>query len=368
MSKILIRRAVPSIAWALQSGLVGRPGYNGYHKPVYDPISGQTWIFGTTTGLTIYSDDGYFYNSATKTFTRIGGNNSASNAASAATSDSGSWPRSRHPVGQMAITPYGLYLAGGVVQNEPVHSTWLQTLHADPTANVWSKVPLTTTLGTALTGMVSGAMDYSSEDNLLFVYGSDSGPQTHTNFVMALGSSLTAKQIAAGCAAVNEWTEVTVVGGVQPTGVQFPAMKYLPGRKTFLLFGGRNSGNTANLNEVWEYTPSTKTWVKHNPPVSPVVVPAVVDSPPTWAIARWGSTDLILYHQTHGTGAPQDWLYDPNTQRWTVLISTGSGPAGFSTNQGQVEMVHDLSANKLITWSKDPLGSGAPVIWHGALS
>jgi hypothetical protein len=40
----------------------------------------------------------------------------------------------------------------------------------------------------------------------------------------------------------------------------------------------------------------------------------------------------------------------------------------FSTNQGQAVMAYDASASKLITWSKDPLGSGDPVVWHGVVT
>lgn len=377
MGRILIRHrldpdnvlGISSIAWTQQATTSPWPGYNGYLGIRYDAVSQRTFFYVTTTGTTIYSSDLYSYASASNAFTRLGGNNSIDNAASGATSNDGSWPKDRHPVQQMAIdtTRNRLYLISGLVQNNPIHDTWYLTLNAAPAEDTWTKVALTTNPGPVTTGAISGAAVYSPHDDVLFMFGTDSSAQTSCNWVFAPGSSLSAAQTAAGCSANNEWYEVAPVGGVQPSGVQYPVMIYLPNRRKVWLFGGRNSGNTANLNEVWEYDIPTKTWAQHAPASSPVVVPSTVDSPPTFAVARWGTTDKVVYHQTHGTGAPKDWEYNPDTQTWTAIVSTGSGPTG-SGNIGQVEMAYDVSAGKFVTWSKDTEGSGVARVWHGVVT
>ena len=349
-----------SIAWAQQtlSGTV--PGRNGYLEINYDPISSRTILFGIlATSTSIYSTNWQFYNSSSPSFEDIGGTDSLDNTAACATTWTGTWPPARHPVGQMAIdtTRNRLWLYGGVCGGVDKSDLYYLSLGVTPSTDTFTQV----TAATTPNAKNSGAIVYSADDDVLFMLGSDGGPQTHDNWVYCPSSgSLTSAQTAAGCASANDWTEVAVVGGTQPAGIAFPRLVAI-GSHQVVMYGGSTGGSVVQ-NQTWLYTISTKTWTQKcaggcsAPPL--YTGPA---SPPTFAAVYVPSQGKVLYHQTHGTGAPQDWIYDPVGDTWTPVSSTGSGP------------VYDAvaawdSGNGLIVAHTRDAVSGGLAIWHGVVS
>src|SRR6185436_13844302 len=113
----------------------------------------------------------------------------------------------------------------------------------------------------------SSAMVYDPDDDVLFMFGSDTGSQTHDNWVYCRTTenpapgTLTAKQRAAGCAAPDDWTLVAVAGGVQPPGVTYPGMVYDTATKKIIQFGGMTGGGISH-NQTWAYDVPTRTWTR----------------------------------------------------------------------------------------------------------
>ncbi len=354
-----------TVAWSLQAVSAGWPVWIGWTMPLFDPVSQQTAFYispGAYRG--IYSTHMLFYNSATNTFTDIGGTSSTGDACPA---DTASQPGDRHPVEQMAIDTKRniLWLYGGLNVNctdNPRRDMYYLTLNPNPQNDVWHQVtPAHLPLANS-----SAAMVYDPDDDVLFAFGSDIGSQTHDNWVYCRTAEnptpgvLTAKQTAAGCAAPDDWSQVAVTGGVQPQGVSFPGIAYDTVTKKILLYGGMNGGLTTSYNETWAYDVPTRTWTQKAlstappPPYSGsnVAQPAMAYNP---------ATHRILYHQTSNSGAPADWEYDPVADTWTKLASSGGGAAS------DAFMAYDAAHNVLVSWNQNT-ATGAGNIFLGSLS
>jgi hypothetical protein len=347
---------VSSIAWTLQSQTTGWPGYNGYLELVYDGESQRTLLYGVPDGSSsIYSSNVYAYNALLNTFTDLGGNDSMANDC---TDTAPTHPGNRHPYGQLAVDTLRnrLWLWAGVCSGTNRTDLWYLTLNSDPLLNTWTKV----TPSTLPTPRNAASMVYSPDDDVIFLFGTDAGAQTHCNWVYCPSASRSAAQIAAGCAAAEDWTEVSVVGGAQPAGVQYPRLMYDTANDRVVCYGGMTGGGTVQ-NETWSYHIPSQTWTEKALSTTTPTLYTGPGSPATFAMVFVPSIGKFLYHQTHGTGSPRDWLYNPVADTWQVIDSTGSGPtvdtvAAFDPTQGRI-----------VTFSRNA-GSGEPDIWHGVVS
>jgi hypothetical protein len=208
----------------------------------------------------------------------------------------------------------------------------------------------------------SSAMAYDPDNDVIFLFGSDTASQTRDNWVYCRTAEnpspgvLTAKQSAAGCTAPDDWSEVAVANGVQPPGVGFPGLVYDSATKKIIQFGGQTGGGIAQ-NQTWAYDVPTRRWTRKalNTTAPPVYTGPIAPQP---ALAYNPTTNKVYYHQTSNSGAPADWEYDPVADTWKKLVSVGSGPAT------DMYMTYDAANNKLIGFARDP-ATGRPAVWHG---
>lgn len=359
-----------NLTWTKQGQTSVWPSYAGWLTLPYDPVSQQTLVYtGPLSGAHgIYSTDLYAYKASTNTFTRIAGTASPGNACPA---DTPTQPGDRHPVGQLAIDTKRnvLWLFGGVnafcsapqgPNANPRQDMYYLTLNVNPSTDTWHQVsPAHFPAANSASAMI-----YDPDDDVLFVFGSDSGSQTNNNWVYCRTAenpapgSLTAKQSAAGCTSPDDWSQVIPVGGLQPAGSSFPGMVYDTVTKKVIMFGGMSGSLVTSYNQTWAYNVPTRTWVQKalstSPP--PVYSGSYVAQP---ALAYNGTTHKVLYHQTSNTGAPADWQYDPSADTWTKLVV---GAPGATFDQ---YLTYDSASNRLIGFNLDT-ASGMPVIWQGS--
>jgi hypothetical protein len=254
-----------------------------------------------------------------------------------------------------------LWLFGGVCQAVNRTDMYYMSLNANPTSNSWHQV----SIGNPPVANNSSAMVYDPDDDVLFLFGSDTAAQTRDNWVYcrtsenATPGALTAKQSAAGCTRPDDWSEVSVSGGVQPPGVAFSAMAYDSATKTVIQFAGDTGGFVAQ-NQTWAYDVPRRTWTQK---ALNTVAPPVYTGPSTAqpAMAYNPLTHKILYHQTSNTGAPRDWQYDPVADTWTQLLSTGGGPTS------DLVMAYDVANNRLVGFTLSAPSTGIPDVWQGVL-
>jgi hypothetical protein len=317
----------------------------------------------------IYSTDLYAYAAGTNTFTHIGGTGSATDACPL---DTPTQPGDRHPVWQMAIDTKRnvLWMYGGVnvtcvaasgPNANPRQDMYYLTLNSNPINDTWHQVsPTHIPLANSASAMV-----YDPDDDVLFAFGSDTGSQTHTNWIYCRTAEnstpgvLTARQSTAGCASPDDWTEITPVGGVQPLGVSFPGMVYDTVTKKVIQYGGMSGSLIVSYNQTWAYDVPTRKWTqKALSTTAPPVYDGGFTAQP--ALAYSVQTNKVLFHQTTNSGAPADWQYDPATDTWTKL----SGSGGAATDQ---VMGYDNTNNALIGFNLNA-SSGYPEVWKGSLS
>jgi len=307
------------------------PAWTSYMKPLYDAASGTTlWYNARSTSSIIYSTDIFSYKASTQTWTRLGGTGSSIGTCgdgSTATDVNGSartpWPSDRHPIQQIAIdtTRNVLHLVNGVCANVVPYDHWAYALKSTPTSNTWSR--LLAGVSNVPTVEVSGSMDYSPSHDVLVFHGTNSGnyPQT---WVFCPGEGApSATQQAVGCTARSTWVRAYApTTTTDPVGSYFSSIIYEPVTNRVLNFAG-----PAN---VWSYDLAAKTWTNKRP----ANVPAEPDtwSAPERSVTRISSGVLsgkIYYRQTSHTTSNNsfgDYLYDPSTNAWTSLASTGTGP------------------------------------------
>jgi hypothetical protein len=325
-----------SIVWQkVQTTATGGqyPGWIGYTKPVYDPISGTTlWYNSRTTSTTIYSTDFFSYRAATRTWTRLGGTGSLAATCgdgSTSTGVNGSpivpWPSDRHPIEQLTIDTLRrrLYIAGGVCMNVTPNDTWYYTLNSDPTLNRWTKV----SISKVPTVQVSGSMEYSPTDDVVVMHGANSGnwPRTWVLCPASQGAALSPTQTAAGCTVPNDWAETYAPNTVDPPQSYFGSLVHVPGTGKMFHFG-----HNGTRGEVWAYDIPTRSWSNRNPPGQPSE-PNHFEAPERLVahISSGGLSAKVFYHQTsHSstTGLAADWIYDPAVNAWTALSTSGIGP------------------------------------------
>jgi hypothetical protein len=371
MGRIIFRNRldtdVPSlVTWTQQSVTDPWPAFNGWLQNYYDPISQRMIVFTQIDGASgIYGTNLFAYNAGTNGWTDMGGTDQLESIPCYANVTTGTqWPGNRHPYAQNALdlTRNVLWQWSGVCNGVLRLDLWKLHLNADPTTDTWEHVPVTTLPNTD----AGGCMVHFPVEDVLFLFGTDTGAQTHTNWVYGptdlnpSPGTLTAAQIAAGCAVADDWTEVSVVGGVQPPAVVGAGMVHFSSINRAVLYGGESGNGTVKYNQTWWYEVAAKTWTqKALSTTAPTLYTGSLSAYP--AIARYPASDGLFFHATHGSGTPSDWLYKPATDTWHALSSSGGGP----TSRESV-LVWDAANSRFVSWSLHE--SGRPDVWHGVPS
>lgn len=364
--------APSEITWALMPVTSPYPAWMGYTRLRYDPGTQATYWYGAVNASTsIYGTDMLKYVAGTNTWSvHPDSNGSLTNDCNGGGVEqtSPAWPRDRHAEQQAIDTSRGVLwvwagvCAGsfdGVDTNQP-DRIWKLTLNSTLGSSTWSK----STPSTLPTVRTSGAMVYSPDDDVLFLYGD--GNSTNDNYVYCPSSgSLSAAQTAAGCTGANDWAVVTVTGGTQPPQAIFQDMWYEPVTKKVILYGGSTNNPYTAYNEIWAYDIPTKTWTNKSPASPPPVFNGSSEYPvPPMAYLGGG---YFIYRQLANTGNPRDWIYSAVDNTWTVMTSnTGPVPVP-STSSAGLLMAYDASAAKVIGVLYDTTSTN-PRIWQGTIT
>jgi hypothetical protein len=353
---ILILAALPALAaditWTnLGNNLVNMPGMNGWLGLPYDPIGRQYVHYGIAgNSVSIYSTDIKLFNPVTSAFSQsIVGNGALTNQCIASTA---TMPTARHPSWMMATdTKRHVFWFTGGVNASAGNCTQTDFRY------MWKLDLNTLTISRTLPNTAAiayyGAMVYDSAHDVLFMFGSDIGAQTHDHWIYCPSDAESAapEQIAAGCTRVNDWIEVDPP--VVPQGVWLNAMFYDPSEGLTYTFGGITGGGIQR-EEVYSFNAATQTWTQR------ASLPAV-DTTNYYPQVSSDMNGKFYYHQATGTGAPSDWLYTTISNSWVRLTSAGLGPQNFAAC-GAV----DINTQAFYCWSRDPY-TWLPVMWKGQL-
>ena len=337
------------------------PGFNQWLKILYDPVSQQIFHYGILDHSTsIYSTDVYFYATGSNSWANLGGTGSYNSACAPSTA---TWPGDRHPSGQMAIDTKRnlLWMWGGVCAGIVPWDMWYLQLNANSVTDTWH-------LATPahLPPYFIASATYDPDDDVIVSFGNDGESTGHYTWVycstMWTGTPgvLSAKQVAAGCIAPDDWSEVQVAGGVMPTaGTNLPGVVYDTANKKVILFGGYAPGPGAPASETWAYDVPTKTWVNRSPSNGPTFVSSPANAGIVGTPLTYNSAVSKVYLQ-NPAAVPETWSYDYPTNKWTLLCNSCSGPVNPTT------VAYDPKNNALVA-----LGYGGPgqlEVWKAALS
>jgi len=337
----------------------GIPGMAQWLKIVYDHVSQRSIYYGIRASSTsIYATDTFFYDSTTHTFPHLSGTGSLGNVCPA---DAPSMPGDRHPVGQMTVDTRRnvMWLWGGVCNSVGRSDTYTLSLNANFLTDSWTQRP-----ATHFVQYIAGSGIYDPDDDVVFHFGFDGGPNSHSNWLYCptdlnpTVGTLTAKQTAAGCTLPDDWNDVPPAGGVVPmAGSFFPGLVYDTVNKKVILCGGYAGGPGPAASETWVYDVPTRTWVNRNPSTHPIFVNSperVVGTP-----LAFNSSDGKVYF-INGSTPPETWTYTYATNQWTLLCNNCSTPANPLT------IAYDKKTNRLIALNYG--GVQHIEMWEGTLT
>jgi hypothetical protein len=206
--------------------------------------------------------------------------------------------------------------------------------------------------------------------DIQFGYGFDGGAGSSNNWVYCptdlnpTPGTLTAKQVQAGCyypddvsvvcpGATPNGSHVDCAGTVsQPSASNsWSNLVWDSVTKKHWRFGGGNSGGRTK--ELWSYDPGIQTWTH----MGQGTVQPPLDTLGGFAQYTFNTmTHKLILHAL--SAPPTDWEYDPATDLWRQLTSTGAGLA-----YGAHGLAHDPVNNVLI----DVGTADEPGVWIGQL-
>ena len=251
--------------------------------------------------------------------------------------------------------------------------TWYLTLNANPATDTWTQVPVTR----VPSAIEESAMTYDPNDDVLFLFGYDQGAATHDSWLFCStdgnpGGTFTSAQLTAGCLYANDWSEV-LVGGLpvspQPPGYIYPGVVYDGNTQNVIQFGGCTGypPGCTNQTDVWFYSVPNRTWTRqysqNQPPATAMNI-----APPAMALDT--STHTLLYHYLDSPNTA-DYVYDPTTNTWTKIGSSGvlpiwnSGCTGSCNVASGIATLYDPLSNMIIAWNEG--NPSTSTLWQGAL-
>jgi hypothetical protein len=328
------------VTWTRQKANSTYPGSIGYLQIFFDPVSQQAIYYGTVPGSgSIYSSDIFFYKAQTNSFTHLGGTGAMSGIC---TPDTPEQPGERHPYWQMAIDTKRnlMWMASGVNQScngnplgpdsSPREDLYYLRLNPNPALATWQQVTPTKPVG-----RFTAAMAYDSENDVLLLFGQSVSNSHHiycpTLDPVSLVASgvLSARQVAAGCTAPDDWTRLTLVNGtvtVKGTSVTLesgnPFTNFVAGDAINIAGVFYRVASIADSTHL-TLTTSAGTGSKRNFYVMPSAVsqPGMVYDLATRKIILFGGSSQasVIYNQT--------WAYDVAARTWThKALSTIAPP------------------------------------------
>jgi hypothetical protein len=218
--------------------------------------------------------------------------------------------------------------AGGQQQN-CITDMWYMTLNSTISSNTMTEVSGLTWNSNSMVGLKNQApMTYDADDDAIFLY----SYQTPFLWVYCSvdgnpGSTLTAKQIAAGCTA-NQFTSVTTTGttpGSIGGSLYSGSLMYDVTYHWMLEYGGGPGAppGTVRQTDVYRYIPTTKVWSAMSSTSQPPADTAHLQFMSEVVLNT--NLDTLFYHYPDG---PADYSYSLASNAWSTVTSGGSIPAG----------------------------------------
>lgn len=373
MSGLLLARRLPTVAWT-EMAVSGaeRPAFTSFLSLVYDPVSQRVLTYAKRHDVsTIYGKDFFAYNTSANTWARLGGTGTSAACNDGSASDVLPWPPDRHIVQHMAVdnSRNVLWIASGVACNTRSNDLWKYALNATPTSNTMTAVDITASVPTVND---SGVLIYSPDDDVLVLLGSPGTGGAWELWVYGPTSgSLSAAQLAAGCVLPNKWKKLQPAG--MPTAITnptdlgwpyFPSAIYDTNLDKILIFAGGTADYRGGVKAIYEYAIPTQTWSTRSFTGLSGTEQGQLPEQPIARIPTGTWAGKYIYQQTKhsddGDTAAQSYLFDPASNTFTAISSTGTGPSTFHY------MTWDASQSKLVSWAYDP--DGTLQIWHGVVT
>jgi hypothetical protein len=260
-------------------------------------------------------------------------------------------------MGQMVVdtTRNVIWLWGGVCQGARRDEMYYMKLNEDPGANSWTRVSPSQT-----PPYFAAAAIHDPDNDVIVSFGYDGVGRGRYTWVYcstlqtATPGVLTTKQISAGCSAPDDWSAVSVAGGVYPqAGSFFPGLVYDSVDQKVILFGGAAPGPGARASETWSYDVPEKRWVNQKPATSPVYGLGAVTGTPLAVNAADGKVYFL-----NPAPSPQTWTYEYATNTWKQLCDA-CGPLNSMTVE------YDSKRNVLVALAYG--GPGKLELWVGTL-
>lgn len=336
------------------------PYPTSWYKPLYDPISHTVLIYVNDQGDSIYANSFWAWSTAASTMTKIGTSGSTGTNGSNCPAVTASWPRDRHPYGQMSIDTHAnvLWLSDGANQVCPTSSPappldlWKLALTATPTGDTWTRVNLTSsTLGQGENGCA-----YDGDDDVTFCFGEANTTLLCSANLNPTPGTFTAKQTAAGCVNNNDFTTLTT-SGTAPTATSNPGVAYDKTNKKILVIGAFTPGPTRLMSlTVNVYDVPTKTWSNPAPSGMPPV-PNQYDPNYIGVPLDFNVNDGKFYYYKPDSAVDGLYTIAYPYSSWVTVCTTCQ--AAFTTPYNAVGMAVDVSQNALVIFNNSSSSSPA---------
>lgn len=350
-----LQAQVSAPVWTQHSPGAGPPAFAGWNSIVRDSVSGQLLWYSLSNASTqggIYSTDFNWVelaNSTPQWLLQPGATAYTTDMASCAAATTIHQPKPRHPYSGFPIMDdargIGILLGGSC--SGGITDMVEFTRHNNINLNDGTFAVVSPGAGVYPNCIQYCGGVYDPDDDVYFAFGYNGGAgqslwvycNTQGYGGTAATGVLNTAQTAYGrCSTPDKWLNITP-GTVPPNAgelgagtLQNPSMVWNPFTHKIYLYGGTDATFSFYSNQLWNYTPSTNTFVElcgagcTKPPVA---------SPSSGIIVPMMDTNrgYIWIHLLNGTGCPCDGYYTPSTDRWHMYTSNGGETDTYTTTQ-----------------------------------
>ncbi len=346
-------------AYGATTGTTGTPGTRMTSASWTDP-AGNFWLFGgygyDSVGDNGVLNDLWEFNPATTTWTWVSGSNTVNHSGTyGATTGTTGMPGARLASASWADSAGNLWLFGG---NNGTGSTYNDLWKFNPAAATWTWISGSKNIGTGGTyGATTGTTgmpgarawpafwtDSAGKFWLFGGYGEDAGANSgDLNDLWEFDPSTTTwTWVSGGNAEGKSGTYGATTGTTGMPGCRYASISWIDSAGNLWLFGGYghdSTGSYGDLNDLWEFNPSTSTWTwvsGGKTQGKPGTYGATTGTTGTPGCRGWSAswTDSAGkfwlfggygYDSAGNYGDLSDlWTFDPSTTTWTWVSGSNT--------------------------------------------